>query len=237
MKIKGSKAYKAATEKLEERLYSPKEAIELIKSVAFAKFDESVEVHIRLGVDPRQADQQIRGTVSLPHGTGKTIRVAVFAQGDKAREAEQAGADIVGAQDLADKIQKGWTDFDATVSTPDVMSIVGKLGKILGPRGLMPNPKAGTVTFDVGKAVKDIKAGKIEYRLDKFAIVHTIIGKVSFTAENLVENYLALLDEIIRAKPSAAKGKYIKSIYVASTMGPGINIDPTRTRDITEEAV
>lgn len=237
MKIKGSKAYKNATEKLEERLYSPKEAIDLIKSVAFAKFDESVEVHIRLGVDPRQADQQIRGTVSLPHGTGKTIRVAVFAQGDKAREAEQAGADVVGAQDLADKIQKGWTDFDATVSTPDVMSIVGKLGKILGPRGLMPNPKAGTVTFDVGKAVKDIKAGKIEYRLDKFAIVHTIVGKVSFTAEYLVENYLALLDEINRAKPSAAKGKYIKSIYLASTMGPGINIDPTRTHDLAEEAV
>lgn len=237
MKIKGSKAYKSATEKLEDRLYSPREAIELIKSVAFAKFDESVEVHLRLGVDPRQADQQIRGTVSLPHGTGKTLRVAVFAQGDKAREAEQAGADIVGAQDLSDKIQKGWTDFDATVATPDVMSIVGKLGKILGPRGLMPNPKAGTVTFDVGKAVKDIKAGKIEYRLDKYAIVHVIIGKVSFTAENLVENYLALLDEIIRAKPSASKGKYIKSIYIASSMGPGINIDPTRTSDLTEEAV
>jgi large subunit ribosomal protein L1 len=238
MKTKGSKAYKLATGKIEDRTYPPKEAVKLIKELPHAKFDETVEVHIRLGIDPRQADQQIRGTVSLPHGTGKTVRVAVFAQGDKAREAEAAGADFVGAQDLADKIQKGWTDFDATIATPDIMSIAGKLGKILGPRGLMPNPKTGTVTFDVGKTVKDIKAGKIEYRVDKFGIVHTIIGKVSFSEEALIENYSALLNEITKAKPATSKGRYLKSISFSSTMSPGIDIDTSITTDLLErEAV
>lgn len=235
MKIRGSKRYLESVKKIEEKLYLPVEAIKILKESSPAKFDETVEVHIRLGVDPKQADQQVRGTVVLPHGTGKTVRVAVFAQGEKASEAEAAGADFVGAQDLADKVQKGWTDFDAAVATPDVMAIVGKIGKILGPRGLMPNPKTGTVTFDIEKAVKDIKAGKIEYRVDKFGIIHTVIGKVSFDEKKLIENYQLLLDEVIRVKPSASKGKYIHNITIAATMGPGIKIDPTKTHDFLEE--
>jgi len=219
-----------------ERLYSPLEAMKLTTELAPAKFDETVEVHFRLGVDTRQADQQVRGSVSLPQGTGKTVRVAVFAQGDKAREAEEAGAEIVGADDLVEKITGGFLDFDATVATPDMMSKVGRLGKILGTRGLMPNPKLGTVTMDVARVVKELKAGRVEYRADKFGIAHVGIGRKSFTPEALVENYGALLDEILRAKPSSSKGRYIKSITVATTMGPGIKIDPLKTRNLLEES-
>jgi large subunit ribosomal protein L1 len=234
--MKKSKKYRAGAEKIDrEKLYSPLEAVKLLKDISTAKFDETVEVHMRLGVDPRKADQQVRGTVSLPHGTGKTVRVAVFAQGEKAREAEEAGADVVGAADLAEKVEKGWFEFDVAIATPDMMGTVGKIGKILGPRGLMPNPKAGTVTFDVGKTVRDVKAGKIEYRVDKFGIVHSIIGKASFSEQNLVENYQSLMEEILRAKPSAAKGKYLKSISFAMTMSPGVHIDTTKTRDLMEE--
>ncbi len=234
--MKQGKKYREALTKIDrEKLYSPLEAVRLLKELANAKFDQTVEVHIRLGVDPRKADQQVRGTVSLPHGTGKTVRVAVFAQGEKVKEAEAAGADIVGAADLAEKVQGGFFDFDVAVATPDMMATVGKLGKLLGPRGLMPNPKAGTVTFDVGKTVKDVKAGKIEYRVDKFGIVHSVIGKMSFPVENLIGNYQALIEEIIRAKPSAAKGKYIKSISLSATMSPGIKVDTTKTRDLMEE--
>src|SRR5579872_3210208 len=218
-----------------EKFYSPGEALNLAKSLASAKFDETVELSLRLGVDPRKADQQVRGSVSLPRGTGKSIRVAVFAQGDKAREASEAGAEIVGAQDLADQVQKGFTDFDVAIATPDMMPVVGKLGKILGPRGLMPNPKSGTVTPDVAKAVKEVKAGKIEYRTDRQANAHTVIGKSSFDSEALADNYLAVVDEVLRAKPAAAKGKYIKSATVASTMGPGIRIDPARLRELAPE--
>ncbi|MDI6716014.1 MAG: 50S ribosomal protein L1 [Actinomycetota bacterium] len=235
--MKRGKKYREALEKIDrEKIYSPLEAIKLLKEIANSRFDETVEVHVRLGVDPRKADQQVRGTVSLPYGTGKTVRVAVFAQGEKAREAEAAGADIVGAADLAEKVEKGWFDFDVAIATPDMMSIVGKLGKLLGPRGLMPNPKAGTVTFDVGKTVKDVKAGKIEYRVDKFGIVHSIIGKISFPIEKLLANYQALIEELIRAKPAAAKGKYLKSISISTTMSPGIKVDTTKTRDLMEEA-
>ena len=216
-------------------LLSPAQAFRFIKENAAAKFDESVEVHLRLGVDPRKADQQVRGTVGLPHGTGKKVRVAVFAQGDKQKEAEEAGAEVVGGADLAEKIEKGWLEFDVSIATPDMMSVVGKLGRILGPRGLMPNPKSGTVTFDVGKAVSDIQKGKVEYRVDKYGIIHAGIGKVSFSLEQLIENYGALLEEIVRAKPSAAKGKYLKTISVASTMGPAVRLDPTRQRDLLEE--
>lgn len=234
--MKTAKRMKVALEKVDrEMLYSPLHAVRLAKEIAAAKFDETVEVHIRLGVDPRQADQQVRGTVVLPHGTGKTARVVVFAQGDKAREAEEAGADAVGGDDLVEKVQKGWLDFDAAVATPDMMGKVGKVGKVLGPRGLMPNPKTGTVTFEVGKAVKDIKGGKVEYRVDKFAIMHLIIGKVSFEERKLAENYEALLDEIIRVKPSAAKGKYLRTISLSTTMGPGIKIDPAKTSHLLEE--
>jgi len=235
--MKRGKKYREALEKIDrEKIYSPLEAIKLLKEIANSRFDETVEVHVRLGVDPRKADQQVRGTVSLPYGTGKAVRVAVFAQGEKAREAEAAGADIVGAADLAEKVEKGWFDFDVAIATPDMMSIVGKLGKLLGPRGLMPNPKAGTVTFDVGKTVKDVKAGKIEYRVDKFGIVHSIIGKISFPIEKLLANYQALIEELIRAKPAAAKGKYLKSISISTTMSPGIKVDTTKTRDLMEEA-
>ena len=234
--MKVSKKRKAALEKVDnEKEYSPKEAVHLAKELATAKFDETVEVHILMGVDPKHADQQIRGTVVLPHGTGKTAKVAVFAQGDKAREAEEAGADFVGSDDLVEKVQKGWLDFEAAVATPDMMSKVGKLGKALGPRGLMPNPKTGTVTFDIGKAVKDIKGGKVEYRVDKFAIMHLVIGKVSFDEEKLVENYRALLEEILKAKPASAKGKYLKTITLTTTMGPGIRIDAAKTRHLIEE--
>jgi large subunit ribosomal protein L1 len=233
---KKGRTYTAAKRSIEPgRLYTPLEGVRLLKSLEGAKFDETVEVHFRLGVDVRHADQIVRGTTVLPHGTGKTMRVAVFAQGDKAREAQEAGADIVGADDLAEQVQKGVFDFDVAIATPDMMGTVGKLGRILGPRGLMPNPKSGTVTFEVGKAVSDAKGGKVEYRTDRSGIVHLSIGKKSFTEQQLVENYGAVLDEIVRAKPAAAKGKYIKSVNVASTMGPSIELDPARVRDLMED--
>jgi large subunit ribosomal protein L1 len=231
------KGYRDAVAKIEkDHLYAPLAAAHLVKQFKPAKFDETVEVHFRLGIDTRKADQQVRGSVSLPNGTGKTVRVAVFAEGDKAREAEAAGADVVGSDDLVEKIQGGFLDFDATIATPDMMSKVGKLGKILGTRGLMPNPKLGTVTQDVGRVVGELKAGKVEYRADKFGIAHVSIGRASFDAPKLVENYGAVLDEILRAKPSSAKGKYIKSITLATTMGPGVKIDPLKTRNLLEEA-
>ena len=233
---KRGRTYKSAHRAIDgERLYTPLEGMRLLKSLEGAKFDETVEAHFRLGVDVRHADQIVRGTTVLPHGTGKTMRVAVFAQGDKAREAQDAGADMVGADDLAEQVQKGMLDFDVAIATPDMMGTVGKLGRILGPRGLMPNPKSGTVTFDVGKAVTDAKGGKVEYRTDRAGIVHLSIGKKSFSEQQLVENYGAVLDEIVRAKPAAAKGKYIKSIHVAATMGPSIEFDPARVRDLMEE--
>jgi len=216
-------------------IYTPLAAIRLGQELSTAKFDETVEVHFRLGIDTRQAEQQVRGSVSLPNGSGKTVRVAVFASGDKAREAEAAGADIVGDDDLIEKIQGGFLDFDATVATPDMMGKVGRLGKILGTRGLMPNPKLGTVTMDVGRVVKELKAGKVEYRADKFGIAHVGIGKVSFDTTKLVENYRAVLDEILRAKPASSKGKYVKTITVCTTMGPGIKVDPTKVRNLIEE--
>jgi large subunit ribosomal protein L1 len=234
--MKRGRKYAAARVAVDRgRLYSPLEAIRLAKEVAPAGFDETVEVHFRLGIDTRQADQQVRGSVSLPHGTGKTVRVAVFAQGEKAKEAEEAGADIVGADDLVERIAGGFLEFDATVATPDMMSKVGRLGRILGTRGLMPNPKLGTVTMDVGRVVKELKAGRVEYRADKYGIAHVGIGKKSFSAEALVENYGALLDEILRAKPASSKGRYIKSITVSTTMGPGIKVDPMKTRNLLEE--
>ena len=206
----------------------------LLKSLPGAKFDETVEAHFRLGVDVRHADQIVRGTTVLPHGTGKEVRVAVFADGDKAREAQEAGADIVGTEELAKQIQEGVFNFDIAIATPDMMGTVGKLGRILGPRGLMPNPKSGTVTFDVGKAVRDAKGGKVEYRTDRSGIIHMSIGKKSFTEEQLIGNYGAVLDEIVRAKPAAAKGKYIKSVHIAATMGPSVELDGARTRDLLE---
>jgi large subunit ribosomal protein L1 len=235
--MRTTKRVKEARERVEaDRLYSPIEAMKLAKELATAKFDETIEAHFRLGVDTRQADQQVRGSVSLPNGTGKTVRVAVFAEGDKAREAEAAGADVVGSDDLVARISGGFLDFDATVATPDQMSKVGKLGKILGTRGLMPNPKLGTVTMDVGRVVKELKAGKVEYRADKFGIAHVGIGKASFDADKLAENYAAVLDEIVRAKPSVAKGRYLKSITVASTMGPGVKVDTAKLRNVADEA-
>jgi len=207
------------------KAYDPMEALKLVQETAKAKFDETVEIHIRLGVDPRHSDQQVRGAVVLPNGTGKTKKVLVFAKGDKAKEAEAAGAEIVGAEELADKIKAGWFDFDVTIATPDMMGVVGKLGKLLGPKGLMPNPKTGTVTFDVAKAINEVKAGKVEYRVDKTAIVHVPIGKVSFGDQKLIENYATLVNAVIKAKPSGAKGQYIKSITVASTMGPGVKVN------------
>ncbi len=209
------------------RLYDPEEALALAKELAHAKFTETVDAAVRLGVDPRHSDQVVRGAVVLPHGTGRTQRVAVFAKGDKAKEAEEAGADFVGAEELADKIAGGWTDFDVAVATPDMMAVVGRLGKILGPRGLMPNPKTGTVTFDVKNALEEIKAGKIEYRTDKAGIVHAPIGKVDFDTEKLVQNLAALIDALVRAKPASSKGTYLKTITVSSTMGPGIQVNPT----------
>jgi large subunit ribosomal protein L1 len=213
-----------------ERLHTPGEAFELVKSLSTRKFDESVEVAFRLGVDPRKADQMIRGTVSLPNGTGKAVRVAVFAAGDAARDAEAAGADVVGADDLVARIEKGFLDFDVAIATPDLMGQVGKLGRTLGPRGLMPNPKTGTVTNDIGKAVSEFKAGKVEYRTDRYGNVHVPIGKVSFEGPGLLENYFSVLDELNRAKPAAAKGRYIKAITTSSTMGPGVRIDPSVNR-------
>ena len=219
-----------------EREYQPAEAIALVRSLANAKFDESIEVHVRTGLNVRHADEQLRGTIALPNGLGRDVKVAVFAQGEKAREAEQAGADVVGAEDLAKRIQEGFDDFDVAIATPDLMNVVGQLGRILGPSGKMPNPKVGTVTMDVGKAVEESKAGKIEYRTDRTAIVHLVIGKASFDEARLLENYAAVVDELIRAKPSAAKGRYLRSITLTSTMGPGVKVDTTRTRDIIEEA-
>jgi large subunit ribosomal protein L1 len=219
-----------------EREYTPAEAVALVRSLASSKFDESIEVHVRTGLNVRHADEQLRGTIALPNGVGKDVKIAVFAQGDKAREAEEAGADVVGAQDLAKRIQDGFDDFDVAIATPDMMSVVGQLGRILGPAGKMPNPKVGTVTMDVAKAVEESKSGKIEYRTDRTAIVHLVIGKASFEDRQLLENYAAVVEELIRAKPSAAKGRYLRTITMASTMGPGVKIDATRTRDIVEEA-
>ena len=235
--MKLTKNQKAAAEKIEAgKLYTPMEAFELMKEISTAKFDESVEVHFRLGIDTRQADQQLRGMVSLPNGSGKTVRVAVFAEGAAAEAAVAAGADIVGSDDLVAEIQAGNLNFDAAVATPNMMGKVGRLGKILGPRGLMPNPKLGTVTPDVATAIADLKGGKVEYRADRYGIAHVILGKVSCTAEKLAENYGAVYDEIVRMKPSAAKGRYLKSITVASTMGPGISIDPAVSRDFATKA-
>jgi large subunit ribosomal protein L1 len=219
-----------------EHEHTPAEAVRLVKELKRAKFDESVEIHVRTGLNVRHADEQLRGTIALPNGLGKSVSVAVFAKGDKAREAEEAGADVVGAEDLAERIEGGFTDFDVAIATPDLMPVVGRLGRILGPQGKMPNPKVGTVTMDVAKAVEDSKAGKVEYRTDRTAIVHLTIGKTSFEERALLENYAAVIEELIRAKPSAAKGRYIRSITMASTMGPGVKIDPSRTRDILEEA-
>ena len=225
MRTRGKK-YRAAVGTIEaKKLYAPPAAVEQVKGSAFAKFDESVDVAVRLGVDPKHADQIVRGTVSLPHGTGKKIRVLVLAQGDKAKEAEAAGADAVGLEYIA-KLKEGWLDTDVIVATPDVMGQLGALGKVLGPRGLMPNPKAGTVTLDVTKAVKELKAGKIEFRVDKSGIVHAAVGKKSFTAQQLADNLQAFMDAIVKAKPSAAKGHYIRSVTVSSTMGPGVRVDP-----------
>jgi large subunit ribosomal protein L1 len=214
------------------KLYDPKEAMELVKQTAKANFDESVEIHVKLGVDPRHADQQVRGVVVLPHGTGKTLKVLVFAKGDKAKEAEAAGADYVGAEELVAKIQgENWFDYDVVVATPDIMGVVGRLGKLLGPKGLMPNPKSGTVTFDVERAVNEIKAGKVEYRVDKTSIIHVSIGKVSFDTEKLVENFRTIMEAVVKAKPAAAKGTYLRSVVVASTMGPPIKINPVRVTE------
>ncbi|GLZ39993.1 50S ribosomal protein L1 [Actinokineospora sp. NBRC 105648] len=233
---KRSKAYREAAELIDrERLYSPLEAAQLAKETSKVKLDATVEVAIRLGVDPRKADQMVRGTVNLPHGTGKTARVIVFATGDKAAEAEAAGADAVGSEDLIERIQGGWLDFDAAIATPDQMAKVGRIARILGPRGLMPNPKTGTVTPDVTKAVNEIKGGKINFRVDKQSNLHLVIGKVSFDQAKLVENYAAALDEVMRAKPSAAKGRFLRKITFSTTMGPGIPVDPTRLRNLLEE--
>ncbi len=232
---KHGKSYNAAAEKVDRAtLYTPLQAAKLIKELDTAKFDETVEAHFRLGIDTRKADQNIRGSISLPHGTGKTVRVAVFAEGEKAREAEAAGADIIGSDELVAQIQKGEINFDAAIATPDMMSKVGRLGKILGPRGMMPNPKLGTVTMDVAKAVAELKGGKIEYRADRYGICHCVIGKKSFTPEALAENYGALYDEILRVKPSAAKGKYVKSVSISSSMGPGIPVDDSVKRAYAE---
>ena len=239
--MKRSKAYRKADELIQAaRLYTPAEAMDLARKTSTTKFDPTVEVALRLGVDPRKADQMVRGTVNLPHGTGKTARVLVFATGDRAAEAEAAGADYVGADDLIERIQGGFLDFDAVVATPDMMGKVGRLGRVLGPRGLMPNPKTGTVTADVGKAVSDIKGGKIEFRVDRHGNLHFVIGKASFTDRALVENYAAALDEVIRLKPAAAKGRYLRKVTVTTTMGPGIPVDPSVTRGLAgdlEDAV
>ena len=234
--MKRSKAYRKAAELIEPmKLYTPVQAVSLARKSTITKFDPTVEVALRLGVDPRKADQMVRGTVNLPHGTGKTARVLAFATGDRAEEARAAGADYVGADDLIERIQGGFLDFDAVVATPDLMGKVGRLGRVLGPRGLMPNPKTGTVTVNVGKAVSDIKGGKIEFRVDRHGNLHFVIGKASFADRSLVENYAAAIDEVIRLKPAAAKGRYLRKITVATTMGPGIMVDPSVTRGLTDE--
>ena len=234
---KHGKRYRSLYEQVDrESVYEPAEAIALIKGMQTAKFDETVEVHIRTGLNVRHADEQLRGTISLPNGVGKEQTVAVFAKGDKAREAEEAGADIVGEEDLAKRIEEGFTDFDVAIATPDMMPVVGRLGRILGPQGKMPNPKVGTVTDDVGKAVGESKAGRMEYRTDRSAIVHIAIGKTDFEERALLENYAALIDEVVRAKPAAAKGRYLRTITITTTMGPGVRVDPVRTRNIVEAA-
>jgi large subunit ribosomal protein L1 len=235
--MKHGKRYRANFEKVDrEHHYAPAEAVRILKDFEPTKFDETVEVHIRTGLNVRHADQQLRGTISLPHGLGKEMTVAVFAKGDKAREAEEAGADFVGAEDLAKRVEEeGFTDFDVAIATPDMMPVVGKLGRVLGPQGKMPNPKVGTVTMDIAKAVSESKAGKIEYRTDRHAIVHLPLGKLSFDAKVLLENYAALIDEIVRAKPAAAKGRYLHTVTITTTMNPGVRIDPTRTRGIVED--
>ncbi|WP_299447480.1 50S ribosomal protein L1 [uncultured Phycicoccus sp.] len=236
--MKRSKSYRAASDKIDaDKVYTPLEAVRIAKDVASAKYDETVEVAMRLGVDPRKADQMVRGTVNLPHGTGKTARVLVFANGDKAEAAKEAGADYVGSDELLEKVAGGWLDFDAVVATPDLMGKVGRLGKVLGPRGLMPNPKTGTVTMDTAKAVTDIKGGKIEFRVDKHANLHFIIGKASFDEKSLVENYATALEEVLRLKPASSKGRYITKATLSTTMGPGIPLDATKTKNLTEEPV
>ena len=233
---KHGKNYRTAAEKVDSmKLYTPLEAVKLVKEIAPAKFDETVEVHFRLGIDTRKADQNIRGSISLPHGTGKTVRVAVFAEGEKAREAEEAGADVIGSDDLVAAIQGGEINFDAAIATPNMMAKVGRIGKILGPRGLMPNPKLGTVTMDVAKMVSELKAGRVEYRADRYGICHVPVGKISFDDQKLVENYAALYTEILRVKPSSAKGRYVKSIALSSTMGPGVKVDSSIQRDFMAE--
>jgi large subunit ribosomal protein L1 len=230
---KRGKRYREAYARVDrERQYSPREAIQLIKELNTTKFDETIEVHIKTGLNVRHADEQLRGTIAFPNGLGKDVSIAVFAKGDKAREAEEAGADVVGAEDLAERIQGGWTDFDVAIATPDMMPVVGRLGRILGPSGKMPNPKVGTVTMDVGEAVQQAKAGRVEYRTDRTAIVHVAIGKGSFEEQALLENYATLIDEIVRAKPAAAKGRYLRTITLATTMGPGVRVDPGVIRGI-----
>ncbi|MGH2452334.1 MAG: 50S ribosomal protein L1 [bacterium] len=234
---KPGKRYAEASKLVDRtRLYGPEEAVRLLKQTARAKFPETVEVHARLGIDPKHADQQVRGTVPLPAGTGKSVRVVVFAKGEKAKEAEAAGADVVGVEELVEKVQGGWAEFDVAVATPDVMNLVGRLGRILGPRGLMPNPKAGTVTMEVSKAVREIKAGKIEFRVDKAGIIHVPIGKATFSEEDLMKNLAALIDALVRARPAAVKGQYLRSVTITSTMGPGIKIDPAQAQGLTSAA-
>jgi len=233
---RGKKYIEARNRVDRTREYTPAQAVKLVKELKSAKFDESVEIHVRTGLNVRHADEQLRGTIALPNGLGKDVTIAVFARGDKAREAEAAGADFVGDEDLAARVQEGFTDFDVAIATPDMMPVVGRLGRILGPQGKMPNPKVGTVTMDVAKAVEESKAGKVEYRTDRTAIVHMIVGKTSFEDQKLIENYQAIVEELVRAKPSAAKGRYIRSIVMSSTMGPGVKVDPSRTRDLNEEA-
>ena len=234
---KHGKTFISARERVDrEREYEPAEALALVKSLKRASFNESIEIHVRTGLNVRHADEQLRGTIALPNGLGKEVKVAVFAQGPKAAEAEAAGADIVGAEDLAKRVEEGFTDFDIAIATPDLMPLVGRLGRVLGPQGKMPNPKVGTVTMDVTKAVTESKAGKVEYRTDRTAIVHLTIGKIDFDERALLENYAAVIDELIKAKPSAAKGKYIRTITLASTMGPGVKVDPSRTKDLLEES-
>jgi large subunit ribosomal protein L1 len=234
---KHGKRYRQLREQIDrEREYEPAEAVAAVKGMQSAKFSEAVEVHIRLGVNVRHADQQVRGTLVLPHGLGRDVTVAVFAQGDKARDAESAGADHVGGEDLAQRVQDGFTDFDVAIATPDMMPVVGRLGRVLGPQGKMPNPKVGTVTDDVARAVEQAKAGRVEYRTDRTGIIHLVIGRADFDEQRLLENYAAVVEEIVRAKPAAAKGRYIRSVTLTTTMGPGVHVDPTRTRDLTEAA-
>ena len=230
---KRGKKYQDSIKSIDKlKLYDMQEAVEVMLGTAKANFDETVELHLKLGVDSRHADQQVRGAVVLPHGTGKTVRVLVFAKGDKAKEAEEAGAEFVGEAEMADKIQKeNWFDFDVVIATPDMMGVVGRLGRVLGPKGLMPNPKSGTVTFDVAKAIQEIKAGKVEYRLDKTNIIHVPVGKKSFGAEKIIDNFKVVIDAIVKAKPAAAKGKYLKSVTIASTMGPGVKLNTTKLMD------